>query len=217
MRLHLDAQGRRRLRVGVHAPATKRRRVSHLLAREGLEVAWTAAPDSLDAVVFWVGDGTADDALEIAERITAAPVVVVAPAGARRRALDALGSRIRGFVFEEDLEIRLRPTIEAVASGQLVVPAEHRDLLDGPLLTPREKQVLSLLVLGFTNVEIATRLYVTETTIKSHLSSVYRKLGVRSRQEAARAILGSPDGLGLGVLSLTPAGTMAAVPVPSGR
>jgi DNA-binding NarL/FixJ family response regulator len=188
-----------------------------VLAREGFEVAPLRAVDSLDAVVFWAGDSAVEDALEIAERIAGAPVVLVASAATRRRVFDALSAGIRGFVAEEDVDPRLRPTVEAVVSGQVVVPAEHREALDRPLLTAREKQVLSMVVLGFTNGEIATKLYVTETTVKSHLSSSYRKLAVRSRQEATEMILDSRDGLGLGVLSLTPVGTAALEPVVSGR
>ena len=202
-----------RLRVVVHGPTLPRRRLSSLLAREGFDVARPSAADqSADVVVFWAGDSTVEGALDSAERISGAPVVLVASAATRRRVCDALSVGIRGFVAEADVETRLRPTVEAVASGQLVVPAEHPGVLDRPLLTAREKQVLSMVVLGFTNVEIATKLYVTETTVKSHLSSAYRKLGVRSRQEATEAILDSRDGLGLGVLSLTPVAT--ALPGP---
>ena len=46
-----------------------------------------------------------------------------------------------------------------------------------------------MVVLGFSNVEVASKLHVTEATVKSHLSSAYRKLGVRSRHEATDLIL----------------------------
>ena len=80
--------------------------------------------------------------------------------------------------------------------------AEHRDAVAQPILSPREKQVLSMVVLGFTNREVANKLHVTETTVKSHLSSVYRKLRVRSRHEATALIL-SDKNLGLGILALS--------------
>lgn len=55
-------------------------------------------------------------------------------------------------------------------------PAEH--------LSPREHEVLSHLVNGLTNKEIAKELSITETTVKLHTTNLYRKLGVRSRSQA---------------------------------
>jgi DNA-binding NarL/FixJ family response regulator len=54
-----------------------------------------------------------------------------------------------------------------------------------PDLTPWEQDVLALLTMGKTNREIAAELNVTESSVKSHLSSIYRTLGVSNRTEAA--------------------------------
>jgi DNA-binding NarL/FixJ family response regulator len=51
-------------------------------------------------------------------------------------------------------------------------------------LTPRERQALAFLVRGLSNTEIGRQLYVSEKTVRNHLSSVYRKLGVTSRAQA---------------------------------
>jgi DNA-binding CsgD family transcriptional regulator len=198
----------RSLRVEVRGSAAELRLVSDLFEREGIEVARPSSNGVVDAVVLWAGDGSTIDAC-----VERAPVVLVAAGADRRSVCDALSAGARGFVAEDDVEARLLPTVEAVACGQLVVPAEHRGAINRPLLTAREKQVMSMVVLGFTNVEIANKLYVTETTVKSHLSSAYRKLGVRSRHEATELILDSREGLGLGVLSLTPGEARAAEPV----
>ena len=131
------------------------------------------------------------------------PIVVVSGSGGRRAVHDALNAGASGFVADADVEVRLAPTVRAVQAGQVVVPAEFREAVAGPLLSPREKQVLSMVVLGFANLEIANRLFLAESTVKSHLSSAYRKLGVRSRQEATALILNSSEGLGLGILSLS--------------
>jgi DNA-binding CsgD family transcriptional regulator len=61
----------------------------------------------------------------------------------------------------------------------LLAAAERRQNL-----TPRESEVLALLNRGMTNAEIAATLYLSEKTVKNHLYSVYRKLGVSSRAEA---------------------------------
>jgi DNA-binding NarL/FixJ family response regulator len=55
---------------------------------------------------------------------------------------------------------------------------------DGTPLTPRELEILRLAARGFTNRRIAARLWVTEQTVKFHLSNTYRKLGVTNRTEA---------------------------------
>ena len=54
------------------------------------------------------------------------------------------------------------------------------------LVAPREACVLSLVAEGLSNTAIAQRLYIAEQTVKFHLTSVYRKLGVTNRTEAAR-------------------------------
>jgi DNA-binding CsgD family transcriptional regulator len=56
-------------------------------------------------------------------------------------------------------------------------------------LTPREAQVLAMAAQGLTNAQVAARLEVTIHAVKFHLSSIYRKLGVANRTEAAVAYL----------------------------
>jgi DNA-binding CsgD family transcriptional regulator len=76
----------------------------------------------------------------------------------------------------------------ASRSGAMVVTRPLAVGLGGTL-SPREQEVLDLLASGSTNHEIGERLSVTENTVKSHLTRVYRKLGVRSRAEAITAYL----------------------------
>ena len=59
--------------------------------------------------------------------------------------------------------------------------------VDGPGLTEAERQVAGLVAAGHTNREVAVELYMGLRTVEAHLSAVYRKLGVRSRSELARA------------------------------
>jgi DNA-binding NarL/FixJ family response regulator len=62
------------------------------------------------------------------------------------------------------------------------------------LLTKRETEVLKLISLGYTNREIANELVIAEVTAKVHVRNIIRKLGVRSRTEAAIAALRSTPG-----------------------
>jgi DNA-binding NarL/FixJ family response regulator len=80
--------------------------------------------------------------------------------------------------------------IGEIASGN-VVSAGRRAvrppaLPAGDELTAREHEILGLVAEGLTNARIAKKLWVTEQTVKFHLSNVYRKLGVSNRTEASR-------------------------------
>jgi DNA-binding NarL/FixJ family response regulator len=65
-------------------------------------------------------------------------------------------------------------------------PVPPRLIEDVPLLTRREREILQLAAAGRSNAELARRLWVTEQTVKFHLSNVYRKLNVSNRTEASR-------------------------------
>jgi DNA-binding NarL/FixJ family response regulator len=99
-----------------------------------------------------------------------------------RRALDAGADAI---VFESELESTLAVAVSAVASGQSVVPRKLRASVERPAFSHRERQVLAFVSQGLTNAQIAEKLFLSESTIKSHLSSAFSKFGVRSRKEAA--------------------------------
>ena len=122
---------------------------------------------------------------------------------ARHRVRGAVLNGADGVVLRESLEQTLGATIAAARVGQLVVPRAASTAAYRPQLSTREKQVLGMVVLGFTNGEIARKLVLAESTIKSHLSSAFTKLGVRSRSEAAAMILDSESGLGTGILAIS--------------
>jgi DNA-binding NarL/FixJ family response regulator len=103
-----------------------------------------------------------------------------------RRGLDAGADAI---VFESELEATLAVAVSAVASGQSVVPRNYRASVERPSLSNRERQVLFCVARGLTNAQIAEELFLSESTIKSHLSSAFSKFGVRSRREAAALFL----------------------------
>jgi DNA-binding NarL/FixJ family response regulator len=108
----------------------------------------------------------------------------------------------RGVVLREEMTRTLVPTLQAVAAGQVCVPRRHAQGAERPVLSIREKQVVGLVATGLMNSEIAGRLFVAESTVKSHLSSAFAKLGVRSRHEAVELLVDRPAGIGAGVLQL---------------
>jgi DNA-binding NarL/FixJ family response regulator len=109
-----------------------------------------------------------------------------------------------GFVHESELEAALPATIRAVSAGQVAVPRQLSPAAVRPALSHREKQALALLASGFTNRQIATRLFLAESTVKTHLTSIFGKLGVHSRSEAAELVLDPDLKLGVGVEGLMP-------------
>lgn len=76
-----------------------------------------------------------------------------------------------------------RPTISAEATEALI-HAASQEVVPAPNLTEREHEVLLLMVEGLNNTQIAGRLIVRPSTVKSHVSSILAKLGVASRSEA---------------------------------
>lgn len=130
------------------------------------------------------------------------PLVVIISESERRDARKLIEAGVAGLVLEAELPDTVAETVRAVCSGLLVYPRELRTAAERPTLTNREKQVLRLVVTGCTNGEIAANLWLAESTIKSHLSSAFGKLGVRSRSEAAALILDPAQGLGMGILAL---------------
>jgi DNA-binding NarL/FixJ family response regulator len=126
-------------------------------------------------------------------------LALVVDVHAARRALAAGAD---SAIVDDGRPEALAAAIEAVAVGHTVVPGALRRRLGRTPLTMREKQILALVVIGLANREIAAKLHVAETTVKSHLSSAFRKLGVRSRNEAAALILDAETGLGAGILTI---------------
>lgn len=145
-----------------------------------------------------------DAALALAHDVWGSrPIVIVTPEAPTRASRAALDAGVDGVVLAAALDSTLGPALAAVVSGQLCIPRATDEQPAAPLLSMREKQVLGMVVLGFSNGEIARRLFIADSTVKSHLNSAFRKLGVRSRQQAAALILDPTQGLGPGILTIT--------------
>lgn len=198
--------------------AEDRRHVRDLLADAGFDVDGDGdvAQASGGALVVVLGEGTETMRLSEIRTVAAAEpeaqILAVMPAGAPNTSLRrALLAGAGGIVIDDDLAGTLVATAAAMLAGQLAVPSSlGRQIAPRPL-SHREKQVLNLVVLGYTNREIADQLYLAESTVKTHLSSAFRKLDARSRAEAVAKIVDPDVGYGMAIL-----GT-AGVATPPGR
>lgn len=193
--------------VGLVADAVSARRVQALFESAPLEV--VASGRSVEAVLngalvsldvaIVVGDMgllARGGPVELLRNLRpSVPRVFVAKTDDRAAVRKALRSGVQGFVSYSNLHRGLEPTVQAVLAGQLAVPQSIRSRVAWGTFSLREKQVLQLVADGLTNAEIACRLFLSESTVKSHLSSSFRKLGVSSRSEAAAVVLDADNGL----------------------
>ena len=136
------------------------------------------------------------------ERLDGVQAVVVSATPGGRGVRKALRAGARGFVFESEVEAALAVTVRAVCAGQVSIPSQLVHHTTKPALSPREKQILGMVVLGFQNQEIAAKLHLAEATVKGHLSATFKKLDVGSRREAAALVLDHREGLGAGILRM---------------
>jgi DNA-binding NarL/FixJ family response regulator len=135
--------------------------------------------------------------LEIVRRLSeAAPATAVltlgeAPGGSA--IVEAVAAGATGYLLKEASPAELAVAIRAAASGALVLPPAATALLRlsegrrdaAPQLTARERQVLTLIASGRDNGQIATELFISPRTAKSHVSHILRKLKAENRTVAA--------------------------------
>jgi NarL family two-component system response regulator YdfI len=86
-------------------------------------------------------------------------------------------------------ETLLQPEILSRLLTHTNAPVASEMVEENPELTEREREILAAVVHGKRNKEIAARLYITESTVKAHLTNIYGKLGVDSRAAAVAAAL----------------------------
>jgi DNA-binding NarL/FixJ family response regulator len=179
------------------------KRISRILSQAGCSV--VSAIDGNTNVVISahrrVRQATCAEVRDLAASSGRVLILVAehARAGDVRRALHAGAHAV---VIHASIDKALIPSIGAALAGQIAIPARAGAKATPQLLTNREKQILGLVVMGMTNAAIASKLCLAESTVKSHLSSAFAKLGVSSRNEASSVILDPESGTGLGILTI---------------
>jgi DNA-binding NarL/FixJ family response regulator len=141
------------------------------------------------------------DGIEATRRMPRQKVIILTTFGLDEYIIEALRAGASGFLLKDAPVEELVGAVRAVAAGDaLLSPAVTKRLLDqvarrlpAPTirdgtalagLTDREREVLRLLALGMTNAEIGAALVVSDPTVKTHVSSVLGKLGLRDRVQA---------------------------------
>jgi DNA-binding NarL/FixJ family response regulator len=121
--------------------------------------------------------GAATDSRVVHEVLVAGAEAYIVKTARAEDLLAAVRQTFDGSVYMAPAELlasRTRTAVEPVAAAKLEE------------LTPREKEILRLMSEGLTNVQLARMLWLSEQTVKFHLSNIYRKLGVANRTEAGR-------------------------------
>jgi DNA-binding NarL/FixJ family response regulator len=139
----------------------------------------------------------------IAERQPETRVVVLTTYADDHTVLQALRAGACGFLTKDASSEQIRDALGAAASGRAAIdPSVQHHLVEAIArtpagqwkppdetalpddLTPREAEVLALVAEGLSNADIASRLCVSETTVKSHINHLYMKTGARDRAQA---------------------------------
>jgi DNA-binding NarL/FixJ family response regulator len=176
-------------------------------AADGAEAVQGVADTSPDVVLMDIRM-PGMDGIEATRRITSARVLVLTTFGHDEYVVEALRAGASGFLLKDATPEELTHAVRVVAAGDsLLAPAVTTTLLarvvpglgqspapaypdrGGRLaeLTEREVEVLRLVATGRSNIEVAAVLFVSEATVKTHVSHILAKLGLRDRVQAVVA------------------------------
>ena len=177
------------------------RKVEVVGSAPSFESLWDQLPDAeVDIVLVEAsGDHSEEmiDSLNQSQLSSEATVMVLSDRSEPRWFAEAVRAGVRGILPSDLSPDQIVAGLEAAAAGLIVLhPAEVDavfpavEAMSRPLaelvepLTPRESEVLQMLASGLANKEIATRLAISEHTVKFHVASILGKLGASSRTEA---------------------------------
>ena len=173
-----------------------------IIARQPDMMVAAEAADGQEAVELWIKhqpDVTLLDlrmpkldGVSAIERIrkqdASARVIVLTTYETDTEILRAIKAGTKAYLSKDSRREELLDCIRRVNQGETCIPASLVEKVAAGLcsesLTGRELNVLELLARGKSNKEIGVNLYISETTVKSHLRSIFRKLNVLSRTEA---------------------------------
>jgi DNA-binding NarL/FixJ family response regulator len=179
---------------------------------EALALAAERKPDVILMDLRMPGIGGAEATRRLRAAVPSAAVIVLTTYADDHSVLSALQAGAVGYLTKDAGADEIRQALERVRNGHAVIdPAVQRHLVDAIAassssppdgapsqgtaparsarklpdgLTPREAEVLALIAAGLSNAEIAERLFVSETTVKSHVNHLLPKIAARDRAQA---------------------------------
>jgi DNA-binding NarL/FixJ family response regulator len=165
-----------------------------LMARKSAGLLAHLRGHSVDAVICAVSGSDAGvmEARALRKRSPHTQLVLVMGSVTLPRLRRILDLGAQAIVLDTQVSTALVPAVRAAQSGLVCVPAELGTGMGRGPLTKRQQEVLRLAAEGRGNAEIAHTLYLSESTVKAHLSAAFAKVGIRSRSEAS-ALLLDPD------------------------
>ena len=154
---------------------------------------------SPSCVVLYAGGGMEEGYLEGMRRIRElypdVPLLVLGSQQDLELASSALKKGADGFVHAQMHPSQVLRAVEVVQKGELAAPRQLLGHLmsqnENPKIgdiSARQREILEMAVEGLSNAEIARRLFLSESTIKQHLRSAYKVLGVHNRTQAAKTM-----------------------------
>ncbi|QDY75234.1 response regulator [Streptomyces qinzhouensis] len=174
---------------------------------EAVDMTFRLDPDVVLMDLRMPGGNGVDAIAELTRRGARSRVLVLTTYDTDTDTLPAIEAGATGYLLKDAPRDELLAAVRAAADGRAVLsPAVASRLFNavrGPAapgseaLSGREREVLALVARGTSNREIAAKLFISEATVKTHLTHIYGKLGVKDRAAAVaagydRGILGRP-------------------------
>ena len=167
------------------------------ILEEEAEVHVSRRPPEREPSIVVLSAGGPEGLLEGIERIriqrSDVPIIVFSLHLDLEVALVAIRAGARGFIHAGMQPKQISRAIKVALEGEMVAPRQlleylisAEDVVDLNILSARQREILELVCEGLTNAQVAKRIFLTESTVKQHLRSAYKLLGVSNRTEAAK-------------------------------
>ena len=164
-------------------------------ARDGLEAISKTLelnPDVILMDIFMPGCSGLEAMVVIRQKLPDIRVLIITISEREDDLFQALRLGAQGYLLKSASIIEVVEAVKRTAAGEAMLSphiatrlvAEFREKADEPRLSARETEVLNLLGEGMTNTEIANRLFITESTVRTYLQRLLDKLHLKNRAEA---------------------------------